>query len=91
MVGWAKRGPQGLIGDNAKDARETVASLLADAPQGTTGADIVDLLAARDVTAVRFADWERIDAEELRIGQAAGRLREKFTDVDAMLAAADLA
>lgn len=32
VAGWIKRGPTGIIGTNKRDARDTVRSLLADAP-----------------------------------------------------------
>ena len=34
VAGWIKRGPTGVVGTNKHDARETVASLLADAAAG---------------------------------------------------------
>jgi len=88
VVGWAKRGPSGLIGTNRPDAKETVAQLLADfdgAQPKTVAIDLVDVLVSRGVRVVSFADWERLDAEELRRGQESGRAREKFTNVVEMI------
>jgi NADPH-dependent glutamate synthase beta subunit-like oxidoreductase len=34
---------------------------------------------------VDFGDWQKIDAREVEKGQAAGKPREKFVDVDKML------
>ena len=91
VVGWAKRGPTGLIGSNRPDARETVAALLEDlaAAPPSPSEDLLPQLAQRGVRVVRFADWERLDAEELRRGAAQGRVREKFTSVADMLSFLD--
>ena len=92
-VGWARRGPTGMIGTNRNDAREIVDAILADgAAPGKPGPDGLDaLLRARGVRAVDYEAWRRIDAAE--IAAAAGRAGEdrprlKFTRVEDMLAAA---
>jgi ferredoxin/flavodoxin---NADP+ reductase len=90
-VGWIKRGPSGIIGNNKPDSKETVHALLDDAPQLSrcevpdTGA-IRELIASRGVRVVSFKDWRAIDAAEVARGEAAGKPREKFTRVDEMLA-----
>ena len=38
VAGWIKRGPTGVVGTNKHDARETVASLLADVADGRAAA-----------------------------------------------------
>jgi ferredoxin/flavodoxin---NADP+ reductase len=91
-AGWIKRGPSGVIGTNKACAAETVASLIADVAAGQVGRGMGDpeaLLAELDARGVRrtdWADWQRLDAEEQARGAAAGRPREKFTDVGEMLA-----
>jgi ferredoxin/flavodoxin---NADP+ reductase len=75
-AGWIKRGPQGIIGTNKKDAAETVDALMADLTAG--------LLKPVDTPpefpgAVSAAEWKRIDAAEIANGAAAGRPRVKFT------------
>lgn len=92
VVGWAKRGPSGVIGTNRADANETVAHMLADA-QGRHG--LVDEAhtaegARRAIEAlvpevVGWGEWERIDAEEVARGEAEGRVRRKFIRVEDML------
>ncbi len=79
VVGWIKRGPLGVIGTNKSDAAATVRNLLADLPglPTPTGPDAGALLAARGRLASTFADWERIDAEELAAGRRFGRPRVK--------------
>src|SRR4051812_4651897 len=39
VAGWIKRGPSGVVGHNKHDARETVASLLADVAEGRLRTD----------------------------------------------------
>ena len=52
-AGWIKRGPNGVIGTNKKDAVETVTALLDDARAGLLsaggGGDLADLLRERDM------------------------------------------
>ena len=90
VVGWIKRGPSGVIGTNKPDSIATVKCLLEDweadrLRQPNTQDDIHELLAQRGTRAVSFADWERIDAAEQRAGEAQGRPRVKFAQIDAML------
>ena len=90
-AGWIKRGPSGIIGNNKPDSQATAAAMLADAPALTpcTTPDtnaLVDVLRERNVRAVSYADWQRIDAAEIERGKACGKPREKFTRVEEMLA-----
>jgi ferredoxin--NADP+ reductase len=94
VVGWAKRGPSGLIGTNRADSVLTVASLLADLKAGVlpAAADAslaatLRLLADKKVRALSFADWQKLDILEKAAGAKAGKIREKFTRVEDMLAA----
>jgi ferredoxin--NADP+ reductase len=104
-VGWAKRGPTGLIGDNVADAEQTVRHMLEDLEQGVVtresrerasnvenggGRDAIErLLRSRGVRWVTFEDWTRLDALELARGKERGKIREKFSRIDQMLAALD--
>lgn len=89
VVGWAKRGPSGLIGTNRGDSVATVNTLVADltdvAP--TERPDITAQLTMSGVRATSYADWKKIDHAEQERGKAHGKLREKFTNVVEMLAA----
>jgi ferredoxin/flavodoxin---NADP+ reductase len=90
-AGWIKRGPSGLIGTNKADAKESVDLLLRDV--AALGArvlthDVGELLAARGVQVVGFEDYRNIDAAEKARGTARGKVRDKFTRVSDMLAAA---
>jgi len=94
VVGWAKRGPSGLIGTNRADSVLTVASLLADLKAGLLPASAdstleatLRLLADKKVRPLSFADWQKLDVLEKAAGAKAGKIREKFTRVEDMLAA----
>jgi ferredoxin--NADP+ reductase len=92
VAGWIKRGPSGVVGTNKHDARETVASLLADAeegvlaPSGPVG-DLVDELVRRGAEPVLIDDWRAIDAAEIALGATRGRERTTLHEREALLAA----
>lgn len=89
--GWIKRGPTGLVGTNKADSKETVELLLRDAPAllaRRPSLDVDELLAARRVQVVTFADYQRIDGAEKARGSAQGKVRDKLTHVADMLAIA---
>ena len=87
VVGWAKRGPSGLIGSNRPDSKATVQAFLEDLPGLTRapGGDLAELLTERGVSWVSWERWKEIDEEEIRRGQDAGKIREKFTSIEGML------
>lgn len=94
VVGWAKRGPSGLIGTNRADSVLTVQSLLADFKAGKlpAAADAsleatLSLLSGKKLRPLSFSDWQKLDALEKANGAKAGKIREKFTRVEDMLAA----
>lgn len=93
-AGWIKRGPTGIIGTNRADSVATVASLLQDATgfdsvtrRGAEG--IYELLRARGIRHVSFADWKKIDQSELQRGATRGKPREKYARRSEMLALLD--
>ncbi|HEX7848996.1 MAG TPA: pyridine nucleotide-disulfide oxidoreductase, partial [Sphingomonas sp.] len=88
-VGWARRGPTGTIGTNRPDGFMIAEQIAADTPddydkEGRAGLDI--LLRDRNVDVVTFRDWQKIEAAEIAAARD-GSPREKFTSIDAMLAA----
>lgn len=96
VVGWAKRGPTGVIGTNKPDAVESVNSLLEDmrsgrlAPAADGGpAAVVKLLNERNVRYVSNDEWRILNELEIAKGQTQGRPRVKFTDLDEMIAILD--
>ncbi|MBZ0269444.1 NADP oxidoreductase, partial [bacterium] len=88
VVGWAKRGPTGLIGTNKGCSFATVDAVVEDLPQLGGHADAPDievLLRARKVRFVTFDDWRKLDAIEVERGEAIGRIRSRFSRVEDML------
>ena len=92
VVGWARSGPQGLIGEHKKASAQVVAHMIADA--AATGvaarplpprAAIDDLLRSRGVRFVSFDEWRRLDDVEVARGARRGAPRDKLVDVEAML------
>ena len=93
VVGWAKRGPTGLIGNNKPDSAATVEAMLADLPvlqrlgDGQRDPSRVEaLLRERGVDYVTYRDWKVLDRYEVAAGRAQGRSRVKVTSVPEMLA-----
>jgi ferredoxin--NADP+ reductase len=92
VVGWAKRGPSGVIGTNKKDANETVEALLEDLaagallePEPIGDAALEQFVRERQPQLVDYGDWLTIDRHERALGEAAGRPRVKLTTVAALL------
>jgi len=90
VVGWAKRGPTGLIGTNGPDANATIEMLVADLVgkelPAPAGGPIEALLDEKKVHHTSFQDWLGLDASEVSRGQAKGKIREKYASVEEMLA-----
>lgn len=101
-VGWCKRGPQGVIPSNRADAIEMAKTIIADLEaqpsdhsnsqsgvQTKPGPDAIDeLLSARKIQAVSTDDWRKINQAEINRAPE-GKVREKFTTVEQMLAVLD--
>lgn len=91
VAGWIKRGPTGVIGTNRPDAKETVTSLLADAPVLLGRAvpeDPVAALRSLGVRPVEWPGWQAIERAEAALGARLGRGVVKLADWDALLTAA---
>ncbi len=95
VAGWIKRGPSGVIGTNKPDSVATVEAMRADAAQLQTPAHlqldpdaIPTLLARKNVKAVTFDAWKRIDLVEVTAGKKIGKPREKLTTIPELLKAA---
>ena len=94
VVGWAKRGPSGVIGTNKPDAADTVQRLLEDVPNLTPApaADptgIETLLQSRGLHYVTIEGWRVLDQFETMRGKDSGRPRIKLTTIEEMLQAID--
>jgi ferredoxin--NADP+ reductase len=79
VVGWARRGPSGVIATNRADslavADRAAGYLKTVAPVDRPLLD--DLLAGRGLAASDFAAWQAIDRAEIEAGKAVGRPRRK--------------
>lgn len=88
-VGWAKRGPSGVIATNRQDSAEVAHMLLdqlaGEPHRGPEGLD--HLLAQRGAAPTHYSHWERIDELE-RTSAPEGAPRRKITAMDELLKAA---
>jgi ferredoxin--NADP+ reductase len=92
VVGWAKRGPSGVIGSNKPDGVTLAEQIAEDFDRGAKpgGAALEELLAERGARWIGFADWKAIEAAEVAAA-APGAPRRKLVAVEDMLAALDAA
>lgn len=75
-VGWAKRGPSGVIGTNKSDASDVVKLLIDDLPsEPKSNGDVTDLLADHKI--VTQSHWEKINEAEVAKGEPLGKPRVK--------------
>ncbi len=78
VVGWAKRGPSGVIGTNKSDALEVMKLLVEDLKSPKNAGDISELLG--DAVVVTQSHWEAINAAEIAAGETLGKPRRKAVD-----------
>jgi ferredoxin--NADP+ reductase len=91
VVGWARTGPQGLIGEHKRASAHVVGHMIADGAELATRSlpkrdAIVSLLRERGLQPVSFDDWKQLDDVEVVRGARRGAPRDKIVDVEAMLA-----
>jgi len=79
-VGWAKRGPSGVIGTNKSDAADVVSLLISDLKEPKNSGDITELLNS-DHKIVDQPYWVRINEAEIAAGSALGKPRVKAVSV----------
>ncbi|MDO8464335.1 MAG: FAD-dependent oxidoreductase [Gallionella sp.] len=90
VVGWARTGPQGLIGSHKGASAHVVEHMITDGA-GLDARELPDreaidsLLRQRGVQIVSFSDWKRLDDVEVARGERRGAPRDKIVDVDTML------
>jgi ferredoxin--NADP+ reductase len=91
VAGWIKRGPTGVIGTNRPCAKETVTSLLEDAPalaRREVPEDPLAVLRAEGVEPVEWEGWRAIERAEAELGASLGRGVVKLPDWQSLLTAA---
>ena len=84
VVGWAKRGPSGVIGTNKSDAADVIALLISDLKAPKNDGDIRDLLDVEHKI-VDQPFWVRINSAEISAGEPLGKPRVKAVSVSDLL------
>ena len=75
VVGWAKRGPSGVIGTNKSDAAAVVELVISDLNRPKAAGDISELLTGQSV--IDQLAWQKINEAEIAAGQPLGKPRRK--------------
>jgi len=79
VVGWAKRGPSGVIGTNKSDSSDVVKLLLAKLPSAAKeNSDIAKIITSHQV--ISQPGWQKINQAEIERGEAVGKPRRKLTE-----------
>ncbi|MGE0152699.1 MAG: FAD-dependent oxidoreductase [Reyranellaceae bacterium] len=88
VVGWAKRGPSGVIATNRADSLAVVEKVAAFVKRTPAKADaepaLAALLAARALRPASFAAWLKLNHRETAAGAALGRPRVKLASWQAL-------
>jgi ferredoxin--NADP+ reductase len=79
VVGWAKRGPTGVIGTNKSDSTDVVDLIIENLKEPKTSEGITELLKSGHEVIDQTA-WEKINASEVISGEIAGKPRVKEVD-----------
>ena len=83
VVGWAKRGPSGVIGTNKSDAADVMNLLVGGLSEPKSAGDISDLIGDKKV--VTQQHWEQINAAEVAAGEPLGKPRKKAVSREELL------
>jgi ferredoxin--NADP+ reductase len=78
VVGWAKRGPSGVIGTNKSDAADVMKLLVEDLGTPKTLGDVTDVITHNKV--VTQMHWQAINEAEVAAGEPLGKPRRKAVD-----------
>lgn len=85
VVGWAKRGPSGVIGTNKSDSTEVMKFLVDGLQAPKESDDFLNLLISTDVNYLTQFDWEKINQSEVSTGEALGKPRVKIVNREEFL------
>ena len=83
VVGWAKRGPSGVIGTNKSDSAAVVELMISDLKTPKAAGDISQLLTHQVV--VDQSAWQKINQAEVAAGEPKGKPRVKSVKRDELL------
>ena len=75
VVGWAKRGPSGVIGTNKSDAADVMKLLVEDLGTPKDSGDVTDVITHNRV--VTQQHWQAINTAEVAAGEPLGKPRRK--------------
>ena len=75
VVGWAKRGPSGVIGTNKSDAADVMKLLVQDLKDPKNSGDVTDVITHNRV--VTQQHWQAINEAEVAAGEPVGKPRRK--------------
>ena len=78
VVGWAKRGPSGVIGTNKSDAAAVIELLISDLNAPKNAGDISELLSHQIVVTQEL--WQKINKAEVAAGEPKGKPRVKSVE-----------
>jgi ferredoxin--NADP+ reductase len=78
VVGWAKRGPSGVIGTNKSDAAAVIDHLVSDLKLPKNAGDISQLITHQIV--VTQDHWQKINDAEVAAGEPKGKPRVKSVE-----------
>ena len=88
VVGWAKRGPSGVIGTNKSDAAAVIELLASDLKSPKNAGDISELITHQVV--VTQGHWQKINEAEVAAGEPLGKPRRKSIAREELLKHAEL-
>ena len=83
VVGWAKRGPSGVIGTNKSDAADVMKLLVEKLTTPKSAGDVTDVITHNKV--VTQMHWQAINEAEVAAGEPLGKPRVKAVDRDELL------
>ena len=83
VVGWAKRGPTGVIGTNKSDSAAVVELIINDMKSPKNAGDISELLTHQVV--VDQSAWQKINEAEVAAGEPKGKPRVKSVKWEELL------
>jgi ferredoxin--NADP+ reductase len=88
VVGWAKRGPSGVIGTNKSDAAAVIELLVSDLQNPKKNGDISELITHQVVVTQEL--WQKINEAEVAAGEPKGKPRVKSIERSELLKHAGL-
>ena len=83
VVGWAKRGPSGVIGTNKSDAADVMNLLVAGMAEPKPTVELSSLITTNKV--ISQSHWESINAAEIAAGEPHGKPRIKAVSREELL------